>query len=400
MKNIMMIAVEYPPCISGGVQRTLKFSEHLPKFGWHPLVLAAGLRAYENIDCSASFPDGVSVYRAFAFDSLQQLRVRGKYLGFTVMPDRYVTWLPAAVIKGIWLAKKYRPSVIYSTFPYSTAHWVAMEVARWTGIPWIADFRDPAHHHYMESNLVNPLSIFVDKKTVKRADHFIFATERMRDCYLEAYPNLKDESVSVIENGFNENLFNELVGSPSKSNEEKFVILHSGVLHEDRDPLPLIVALGELIEKHGENSKYKNICIHFRGAEPSVEERQAIEGYRLTDQVRFLPPISFKESIREMLLADALLLLQGALFNYQIPGKVYEYIAANKPILGLVDRDGATAALLESVPGAEVVVSGAPSDIAKALELILEFPEITRNVADYSRFSKTKDLAHLLDGLI
>jgi hypothetical protein len=83
------------------------------------------------------------VERAFALDASRQLAVRGRYPAFMARPDRWVSWWLGAVPKGLAMIRKYRPQAIWSTYPIATAHKIACTLQRLTGLPWIADFRDP-----------------------------------------------------------------------------------------------------------------------------------------------------------------------------------------------------------------------------------------------------------------
>ena len=133
MKRVLMIAYHFPPIQgSSGVHRTVQFARHLPSFGWAPIIVAPHPRVYPAIgdESWAKLPDEAVVKRAFAMDSARHLAVGGRYLGFTAMPDRWVSWLPGGVFECLRLIKKYRPHVIWSTFPIATAHLIGLTVSR------------------------------------------------------------------------------------------------------------------------------------------------------------------------------------------------------------------------------------------------------------------------------
>src|SRR5437879_13642453 len=115
MKTILMIAFHYPPLSGGsGIHRTLKFSKYLPEFGWQPIVLTASQQAYSSpVQDDQEIPDGVQIARAFALDTKRHLSVRGKYLRFLALPDRWISWWPCAVALGTSLIRRHRPSVIW-----------------------------------------------------------------------------------------------------------------------------------------------------------------------------------------------------------------------------------------------------------------------------------------------
>jgi hypothetical protein len=101
--RILLIAYHFPPLAgSSGIQRTLRFAQHLPAFGWQPLVLTAAPRAYErtSTDLNADIPAGTLVRRAFALDTARHLAFGGRYVGAMARPDRWVSWRFDAVRQG------------------------------------------------------------------------------------------------------------------------------------------------------------------------------------------------------------------------------------------------------------------------------------------------------------
>src|SRR3990170_1185865 len=146
MRNILMIAYHYPPYPSGsGIHRTLKFSQYLPEHDWKPVMLTPNPRAYfeSRNDRIPEIPPTVSVTRAFALDAARHLSFRGSYFRFTALPDRWASWWLGAVPAGLRLIRAHRPDIIWSTYPIATAHLIGLTLHRLSGIPWVADFRDP-----------------------------------------------------------------------------------------------------------------------------------------------------------------------------------------------------------------------------------------------------------------
>ena len=156
-KAVIMTGFHFPPsALSSGHLRFLAFAKYLPECGWDPVVLSATPGAYELIDPASvrSIPKGCSVYRAFALDAKRHLAVMGKYPSILALPDRWASWWAAAVWNGLRLIKRHRAQAIWSTFPIMTSHCVAYTLHRLTGIPWIADFRDPVASSTAGKNLM------------------------------------------------------------------------------------------------------------------------------------------------------------------------------------------------------------------------------------------------------
>ena len=144
--RVLMVAFHFPPLAgSSGIQRTLRFAQHLPSFGWQPLVLSAAVCAYERTsdDLNADVPAGTVVRRAFALDTARHLALRGRYIGAMARPDRWISWRFDAVRQGMRMIREFKPHAIWSTYPIATAHVIGAELHKWSGLPWLADFRDP-----------------------------------------------------------------------------------------------------------------------------------------------------------------------------------------------------------------------------------------------------------------
>src|SRR5450755_3913500 len=108
-RRLLMIAYHFPPLRgSSGIQRTLRFVQHLPKFGWEPLVLTASPRAYEETsdDQMREVPEGTVVRRAFALNTARHLSLFGRYPGALALPDRWATWRFDAVATGLSMIKQ------------------------------------------------------------------------------------------------------------------------------------------------------------------------------------------------------------------------------------------------------------------------------------------------------
>src|SRR6185369_1088675 len=120
MRKVLMVAYHFPPLAgSSGIQRTLRFAQQLPEFGWQPIVLTTHPRAYERTsdDLLREVPTDLPVARAFALDTARQLAIGGRYLGWLARPDRWMTWRFAAVGAGLSLVREHAPHAIWSTYP-------------------------------------------------------------------------------------------------------------------------------------------------------------------------------------------------------------------------------------------------------------------------------------------
>jgi glycosyltransferase involved in cell wall biosynthesis len=348
-KRALLIAFHFPPqAASSGIQRTLSFAKHLGKYGWEPMVLSAHPRAYsvKNPSQLASVPPELVVRRVFALDAKHHLGIKGRYPGWLALPDRWVSWWLGAVPAGLSLVRRYRPEVIWSTFPLATAHLIGLTLQRLTGLPWVADFRDPMiQPAYPAPRLQRALYGWIEKRTIERCTLAVFTTHSALNSYRERFPHLPAAKFTVIENGYDEDGFDPAAVPPAGT--RRVTLIHSGVLYQSgRDPSAFLAAIARLKAEGRASADTLRVILRAPGDVKEIAELAARHG--VDDIVESAPAIPYREALREMLGADGLLVFQGTPFNTQIPAKIYEYFRARKPIMGLVDTGGETARVLRA----------------------------------------------------
>lgn len=407
-KRILMIAYHFPPLAgSSGIQRTLRFVQHLPAFGWQPLVLTAHSRAHErtSADLDGDVPAEVPVCRAQAWDASRHFAVRGRYFGALARPDRWISWRFDAVRQGMQLVRDYRPSVIWSTYPIATAHVIGAELQRRTGLPWVADFRDPMYRTDYPPDKVLASLKALEERMFAQCAAATFTTPSAAEDYRHRYPQAAAR-IMLLENGYDEGSFAAIEREAAEAgplNPGTVTILHSGIVYPRiRDPRPLLQAIRTLLDAG--DAQAPRLRIRFRAAmhEDLLREEARMAG--VPHLVEILPPVGYGEALGEMLRADALLLMQGAISNHQIPAKLYEYVRARRPVLCLADPTSDTAAALRSL-GIDAIA--ALEDVAGTASLLHRFmhsgeePLTTlaepSQVGAASRLGRTQRLAAWLD---
>lgn len=411
-KRILMTAFHFPPQAgSSGILRTLNFVKYLPRSGWEPMVLTAHPRAYEETrdDLLKSIPEGTRVIRAQALDAARHLSIRRKYLRLCALPDRWSSWWIGAMRAGKEAIRQHKPDVIWSTYPISTAHLIGASLARWSGLPWVADFRDPMiNNNYPTDRLQRRAWKALEARVLRDATLCIFTTERAAEVYRARYPE-SAERCRVIENGYDEEAFQGVTPVRNGVSENTLLLLHSGIIYpKDRDPGPFFKAVSTLIAAG--RIPRERLCIRFRAPHHADEVAALAQTYGLGDVVDVAPPIPYRAAIAEMLAADLLLVFQGSAFNAQIPAKIYEYVRAMRPILALVDPAGDTASQLKKFQGVYFADIRLPEEIEAAMSVWYsksddgtgDPSELMKNldlVRKYSRESHAQNLAKLLHAL-
>ena len=403
-----MIAFHFPPVAMGsGHLRTLGFVRNLPALGWEPIVLSANASAYPRVDVANNklIPADCHVHRAFALDARRHLGIGGKYPAFLAQPDRWACWWPAAVWQGLRLIRRHRVGAIWSTYPIMTAHCIADTLSRLTGLPWLADFRDPVASSVESGNRFSVSSQKRwEQRVLARATRVVFTTPGALRGYAGRFPDSAQAGrLAVIPNGYDETALANLPTTVDRRLRRRLRLVHSGILYpEGRNPVPFFTALANLRAAGILADDDIEIVLRASGSETAYAEE--IRRRDLGNMVTLAPPISNREALHEQSDADALLLFQGARYDRQIPAKVYEYLRIGRPIFALVGEGGDTAELLRDTGGAAQV----PVDDVSAIECgFVEFIKALRDghapVADasvverYSRYQGAVALSRLLD---
>ena len=400
-----MVAFHFPPLAgSSGIQRTLRFVQQLPAHGWEPVVVSVTPRAYEQTrdDLLDDIPSGTRVVRAPGLDTARHLALKGKYPGFLARPDRWMSWWPGAVLSGLRLIQELKPAAIWSTFPIATAHQIGSTLCSLSGLPWIADFRDPmAQAGYPTDPKLWRSYQRVEASAISKARFSVCTTPSAARTYRTRYPARADDIV-VIENGYDEASFADCAPQgPLIPN--KVVLLHSGIVYpSERDPSELLRALRLLVDSGTIDAT--NFCLRFRAPIATELIETLARRYGVRDLIEILPAVDYRIALSEMLSADGLLLLQAANCNEQIPAKLYEYLRARRPIIALTDTHGDTAEVLRRAGIEPLAALDQAPQIAAALGLFLR-QRVTQAVllpsehaiAGAARASRTRELAALLE---
>ena len=402
-----MVAYHFPPLAgSSGIQRTLRFAQQLPLHGWQPAVLSADVRAYERTsdDLLHELPPNMPVTRAFALDAARQLTIKGRYMAWTARPDRWANWRFDGVRQGLRLIKALRPAVIWSTYPIATAHVIGRALHRRTGLPWVADFRDPmAQDGYPADPATWRAYRDIEQAAMQEAACCVFTTPGAARVYRERYPGA-NARVDVIENGYDEESFATLP-TPASRMPGPLTLLHSGIVYpSERDPTALMAALALLRDQHGITPA--DLRIRFRAAVHDALLLRLASEHGVEAYIDTAPAIGYRQALTEMISADALLVLQASNCNEQIPAKLYEYLRAGRPLVGLTDPTGDTAAALRHAGVSYLAPLDNATAIARQLMRLLadartggaSAPDATAVKAS-SRAARTQELAAVLDSV-
>jgi len=314
---------------------------------------------------------------------------------------------------GLRLIRKYRPDVLWATYPTASALWIGYILHRLTQIPLVTDLRDPLTEEDPHTGVLYPTDRklwkarrAIESRSILSSSRTVLVTAGSKKLHAERYFRLPSDHWAVIPNGYDEESFAQVESElgESKSNAGPLRLLHSGALYPtpDRDPSAFFAALVKL--KTFGTLNPGQIVVTLRASGSVEHYRALIQAQSLEDIVKLEPAIPYRDALKEMLLADGLLVFQGYTSNPAIPAKLYEYLRARKPIFAMVDSEGDTAATLRSVGTGTISTMESADEISKGLtEFLDQIRKRTAPLGDlsavraFSRETHTASLAVLLD---
>jgi glycosyltransferase involved in cell wall biosynthesis len=398
----------WPPAGGAGVQRPLKLAGHLADLGHDVHVLAPDDPKWLHRDPTLAVPAGVTVHRArnvgprsrLPAEELRaargldravlqaELALRG-----LLVPDASVLWALAAAAKARTLVRTLGIDVVLTTSPPGSVHLAGAAARRLTGVRWVADLRDSlTFHSHRRRELRGEARLA--RLVAERADAIVGASRAIADEMRALHPGGR---VVEIGNGCDFEDFDGLEYRPGA----RFRITHVGSFMGRRSPRAFLDALA---------ATDADVVARFAGDFRAADREYAAD-LGLGDRLQLLPYVSRPEALALQRDSDALLLLipeADGRGRGVLSGKVFEYLAAERPILAAVPPDGEAAGLIRDV-GAGVVV--APDDIEGTTAALAELHtrwragELARSPlgpaqrARLSRRARAEELATLLERL-
>jgi len=409
MRSVLFISYNFPPHGGPGVQRSLKFVKYLPRFGWRPLVITTTAESAQVRDPTL-FDDVpadtfIARFPGFSIHRLQQAAKRYKLDKAVVLanillqlPDAARWWASSARHGVLEIVRRERPDLIYSTSgPYS-AHLLGRWLRRRTGLPWLADFRDP-----WSKNLLMPyppgyrwLNARLERRVLATADRIACVSQPWLS---ELQRNLRHDADKfvVLTNGYDDADTKPLARRPP---HDCFTIVHYGTFYRNRRPDHIVSAVRELV--HNGRIPVEQLRLVFIGS----NARDVVPDEPPFELVGYLPHRQL-DAYREA--ADLLLLIlsptRDNIGNHS--GKIFEYIAANRPILAVVPPGGVAEELICATRTGHPV-GGDSTAIARAIEtLYFQWKDSTTEwnpnwevIRQYTRVRITRRLAHEFDIMV
>ena len=413
--KVLIVSLYFPPAGGGGVQRPLKFATHLPELGIETHVLAPDDPKWVHRDEELQPPTQAWVHRAryvgpegrrpaeelHGSSGADRLRLQAGLFGRRLLvPDENVGWTLTAIPAAVRLARREGIDAVLTTSPPGSVHFVGAAVQRLTGARWVADLRDSllAHPHRRADSAAlkakERMRRAVAQLVARRADAIVAASEAIAEETLSLGPRAP---VATIENGCD---FDDFAGLEHHASS-RFRITHAGSFFGRRDPRPFLTAFAE----SGLDAVARFLG-DFRAA-----DREWAETLELGDRLELHEFASRRRALELQRDSEALLLLipeADGRGKGVLSGKVFEYLAAERPILAAVPPDGAAAALIRETGTGVIAAPEDPHAIGEALRSLHDrwragslngtqlTPELRRKL---DRRTRVRQLADLLQDL-
>jgi glycosyltransferase involved in cell wall biosynthesis len=413
--KVLIVSLYFPPAGGGGVQRPLKFATHLPTLGIETHVLAPDDPKWIHADPDLQPPTNAWIHRARylgpkgrrpaeelhgrrGLDRIsRQARLAGRRF---LLPDENVSWNLTAIPAAVRIVRREGIDVVLTTSPPSSVQLIGAAAKRATGVRWVADLRDSivAHPHRRAERLAVRTKERGEAAVARLVARNADAIVAVSDAIAEETRGLDPKGpVVTIANGSD---FDDFAGLPYERGE-RFRITHTGSFFGKRDPRPFLTALAD---------SGLDVTARFVG-DFRTADREWAEELGLGDRLELHPYVPRRRSLELQRDSEALLLLipeAGGRGKGVLSGKVFEYLAAERPILASVPPDGAAAELIEETGAGVVAPPDDPAAIADALRGLVERYEagaldgtpLSEEWRDkLSRRTRVEELAELLGSL-
>jgi glycosyltransferase involved in cell wall biosynthesis len=390
--------------------------KHLARLGWKPHVLTGpgDARRLQDPSLLGVVPEDVPVTRTGMIDTGRVFRLLGRLRLARVarmlsptLPNMEAGWILPAYRAGLRTLERGDFSLIFSSAYPMSSHVTAYLLKKKTGLPWVADYRDEWSTRSIlrwPTPLHRWLARRLDQKLITAADTVVTTSPAAVQVLSRAFPLASSKYVTIT-NGFDLDDFkmNRRVSplpalSGGHGRNGKLHIAHVGSTFPWQKPQLFLTAVERLIEDGA--LKAGELRIHFVGnsGELSSERLEADGIFRRT------PYVDHATAINVMAACDLLLVINGE--SVSIPGKIYEYLAADRPILAILPPGPAADIIMTT--GAGTVVPPEVEEIAAALRRLVEswregklsYDADPTVVAQYSRRETTRQLAEAFESVM
>lgn len=437
MKRVLIISYYWPPTGGSGVQRWVKFTKYLPAEGWQPVIYTPENPEQLAVDASleVEVPSEAEVIRRRIVEPYEMYKkllrrsghskeavevnpvnaqnksflqkvamwIRGNFF----RPDPRCLWIRPSVKFLKEYLKEHPVDLIVSTGPPQSMHLIGRKLAKETGLPWIADFRDPwtkifYFKHLQMTRSTQRWHHKMEKRVLDDATSVVAVSPLVQ----QEFQAITQTPVELITNGFDECDFSaEKCMEAAGGEGQDFVITHTGLFAADGNPTVLWEVLAQKCSNCEEFSKKLKIRLVGKTDEQILAAIDAAGLSRNLENMGYQP---HAEAVEQQRKASLLILPLRKEPEYKavLPGKLFEYLASWRPVLGIGQTDGAMSMILNNTKTGLVLDWEDKKSIERFIDLCWEkhlAGQLTVDDADISQFTRrnlTHRMAQLFDELI
>jgi glycosyltransferase involved in cell wall biosynthesis len=430
-KKILILSYYWPPSGGAGVQRVLKFAKYLLDYNYLPYIITVDDKtaSYPVIDSSLlnEVPEEIKIFRTHSFEPLNILTGitgnKAPYGGFAnknkdtfsqkilrfirgnfFIPDARKGWVNYAYAKSVELIKKEKIETIIISSPPHSSQLVGLKLKKkFPEIKWIADLRDPWTDIYYYRDMLHTApaaahDATLEKKVVEQADALIVVSKPILNNYFSKSDKISADKIHIIPNGYDEADFPNI---DFPANEE-FTITYVGTIADVYNPSVFF----ECLRLVRESNPDKKIKLRFVGA--STENIfSLIKQNHLESITEFIPHVKHEQAITYMRSSEALLLVIPDVPDSHgiLTGKLFEYLAARKPIICIGPAAGDAARIINECSAGETFerneINRMADYLSELIKLRIDDKAIqneSRIFEKYSRKNLTDQLSRIIAG--
>ena len=437
MKRVLIISYYWPPTGGSGVQRWVKFAKYLPAEGWQPVIYTPENPEQLAVDASleAEVPAEAEVIRRRIVEPYEMYKkllrksghskeavevnpvnaqnksflqkvamwIRGNFF----LPDPRCLWIRPSVKFLKEYLKEHPVDLIVSTGPPQSMHLIGRLLAKETGLPWIADFRDPwTKIFYFKHLQMTRTTVKWHKKMEKKVLDDATVVVAVSPLVQQEFQAMTQTPVELITNGFDECDFTATKNTEANGGPDReFVITHTGLFAADGNPTVLWDVLAEKCSKDESFKKLMKIKLVGKTDEQILK---SIEDAGLSGNLEDMGYQPHAVAVEQQRKASLLILPLRKEPEYKavLPGKLFEYLASWRPVLGIGQTDGAMSMILNNTKTGLVLNWDDKMSIEKYIDICWKDHlngRLSVEDADISQFTRrnlTRRMAQLFDKLI
>ena len=430
MKKVLIITYYWPPSGGAGVQRWLKFTKYLREFGWEPIVLTVdekkasyGLR---DKTLEKEIPNDIRIIKTKTFELYSLYKFfSGKkeipHSGFAneskpgfvqkifrairgnlFVPDPRKGWNKFAFKAAGKIIKKENIQIVITTSPPHSTQILGLRLKKKFNITWIADIRDPwtdiyYYHEMYRMAFARNRDKHFEKKVLRNADKIIVVGDFLKNMFLKKDQIKKSEKIYILQNGFELDDFK----TSSIISQDEFIITYTGTISDNYDINSFIEAFSSFIK----NKPEQKIKIRFVG-QISDNLIQTFNNKKLNKNIEIINYVEHSESVKYVGKSTLLLLAIPKIEGNEgiITGKIFEYLASKKPIIGIGPINGDAAKIISNCNAGKMFDYKAQKEILNQLnnyyydwEKGLDINGTNNNYKKFSRKNLTQKLVQIIE---